>query len=102
MPSKTQTFASRLSEARHKAGFSQTDLERASGVPKTRLSRYENGHILPSLQTLKKLADALGVTEASLLGERSTPEDEFFRVLRSRGHAVHTMVDGTRMANFFA
>ena len=99
---KVASFASRLVEARHSAQLSQTDLERSSGVPKTRLSRYENGHILPSLQTLKKIADALGVTEASLLGERTAPEDEFLRSLRSRGVEVRTVAEAARLAAYLA
>lgn len=49
--------------------MSQAQLTRLSGVPKTMLSRYENDHILPSISTLQKLATALGVGEAVLLGE---------------------------------
>jgi transcriptional regulator with XRE-family HTH domain len=50
------TFGQRLRRARLVAGFSQSELEERSGIPKARLSRYENGHVLPSLGTLQKLA----------------------------------------------
>ena len=55
------TFGTILREARLAAGFSQADLSERSGLPKPTLSRYENGHVLPSLLTLRRLADALSV-----------------------------------------
>lgn len=57
----------RIFELRHKRGLSQSDLEALSGVPKARLSRYEHGHVTPTLQTLDKIAAALGYTLAELL-----------------------------------
>ena len=35
-------FGNRLREARLSAGLSQSELEELSGIPKARLSRYEN------------------------------------------------------------
>ena len=49
-------FGTRLREARLGAGFSQSELEELSGIPKARLSRYENGHVEPSIQTLARLS----------------------------------------------
>lgn len=81
--------------------MSQSDLERASGVPKTRLSRYENGHILPSLATLRKLAEALHVPESRLLGERSVA-DELLAALRERGVSVTTPKRARELAGVLA
>jgi transcriptional regulator with XRE-family HTH domain len=67
--SDERTFGQRLRENRIRSGFSQSDLEEISGIPKARLSRYENGHVAPSIQTLERLARALQVSEASLLGD---------------------------------
>src|SRR3990172_7848241 len=69
MEPQEMTFGQRLRATRLGAGMSQSDLEERSGIPKARLSRYENGHVAPSIQTLERLARALGVTQASLLGE---------------------------------
>ena len=41
-----------IREARIAAGMSQADVERKSGIPKARLSRYENNHIMPTIETL--------------------------------------------------
>ena len=80
-----RTFGQRLRATRVKAGYSQSDLEEISGIPKARLSRYENGHVAPSIQTLERLARALGVSEASLLGDDRAQMEEFFHVLTVRG-----------------
>lgn len=80
-----RTFGQRLRATRIKAGYSQSDLEEISGIPKARLSRYENGHVAPSIQTLERLARALNVSEASLLGDDRALMEEFFHVLTTRG-----------------
>jgi transcriptional regulator with XRE-family HTH domain len=84
------------------AGLSQSELEELSGIPKARLSRYENGHVEPSIQTLAKLARALNVSEASLLGDRRAVLDEFFAVLDERGVRVSSSEQGVRLAQAVA
>ena len=81
-------FGTRLREARLSAGLSQSELEELSGIPKARLSRYENGHVEPSIQTLNRLARALNVSEASLLGDERAAMEEFFNVLGERGVTI--------------
>jgi transcriptional regulator with XRE-family HTH domain len=54
--------ARNLLDARHRAGLSQSQLEALSGIPKARISRYENGHVVPSLASLDVLAAHLGLT----------------------------------------
>ena len=85
---RTRHFGNRLREARLSAGLSQSELEELSGIPKARLSRYENGHVEPSIQTLNRLARALNVSEASLLGDERAAMEEFFNVLGERGVAI--------------
>ena len=80
-----EAFAIRLRKMRIAAGLTQTDLERLSGIPKSRISRYENGHLLPSFQGLGKLARSLGVAESALLGESEEPGAAFTAALRRRG-----------------
>lgn len=59
--------ARRLREVRYARDLSQSRLEALSGVPKARISRYENGHVLPSLPTLDVLAACLGMTLSEFL-----------------------------------
>lgn len=97
-----RSFGQRLREARIRAGLSQSELEERSGIPKARLSRYENGHVAPSIQTLERLAAALGVSEASLLGDQRAILEEFFNVLLERGVRIHTPEQGARLGNAVA
>lgn len=95
-------FGTRLREARLSAGFSQSELEELSGIPKARLSRYENGHVEPSIQTLARLARALNVSEASLLGDQRGILADFYNVLESRGVRIDSSPQGARLANAVA
>ncbi len=88
----------RLREARSAAGLSQSELERISGIPKARLSRYENGHVEPSIQTLIRLARALNVSEASLLGDPRAILEDFFRVMSQRGIRITSREQTERLA----
>lgn len=60
-------FGKLLRDARVRAGLSQTTLGQRCGVAKPTLSRYENGHVLPSLATFLRLALALSVDPMSLI-----------------------------------
>lgn len=95
-------FGHRLREARILASLSQSELEELSGIPKARLSRYENGHVEPSIQTLARLARALNVSQASLLGDRRAILEGFFAVLADRGVRVETPDQGVRLAHAVA
>ena len=95
-------FGQRLREARVAAGLSQSELEDISGIPKARLSRYENGHVEPSIQTLARLSRALNVSEASLLGDQRAILEDFFTVLYERGVRIGSSDQGARIANAIA
>jgi transcriptional regulator with XRE-family HTH domain len=95
-------FGNRLREARVHAGYSQSELEELSGIPKARLSRYENGHVEPSIQTLARLARALKVSEASLLGDQRAILEAFFDALAERGVRVDSAEQGVLLANAVA
>ncbi|HEY2459515.1 MAG TPA: helix-turn-helix transcriptional regulator [Candidatus Acidoferrum sp.] len=49
----------RLRELREKKDLSQGDVETRSGLLRCYVSRVENGHTVPSIETLEKLARAL-------------------------------------------
>jgi transcriptional regulator with XRE-family HTH domain len=95
-------FGNRLRESRVAAGLSQSELEELSGIPKARLSRYENGHVEPSIQTLARLSKALNVSEASLLGDERAAMEEFFNVLSMRGVAIASKEQAERLGQAFA
>lgn len=100
--SDARTFGRRLRETRLKAGLSQSDLEEISGIPKARLSRYENGHVAPSIQTLERLAKALGVSEASLLDEQRAVMEDFVSTLQQRGVTFTSSEQAVALGNAVA
>ena len=96
------TFGQRLRRTRIQIGMSQAQLEKASGIPKARLSRYENGHVAPSISTLGRLAQALSVSEATLLGDQRAPLEAFFNVLYDRGVRIDSTDQAERLGNAVA
>jgi transcriptional regulator with XRE-family HTH domain len=96
------TFGERLRDLRTNAGFSQADLTKRSGVPKTMLSRYENDHILPSISTLGRLADALEVHASVLLGNGAAISHAFSEELRARGIVVDDPEEAKQLAGLVA
>jgi transcriptional regulator with XRE-family HTH domain len=49
-------------------GMSQGDIEKRTGLLRCYLSRVENGHTIPSLETLAKIATAMEVPLAQFFG----------------------------------
>ncbi|MBV8207467.1 MAG: helix-turn-helix transcriptional regulator [Acidobacteria bacterium] len=52
-------------------GMSQGDIEKRTGLLRCYLSRVENGHTIPSLDTLAKIADAMEVPLGGFFTEKS-------------------------------
>jgi transcriptional regulator with XRE-family HTH domain len=52
-------------------GLSQGDIEKKTGLLRCYLSRVENGHTVPSLDTLSKIAEALDLSIAQFFSEDS-------------------------------
>lgn len=59
---KDEGFAGRLRELRRQRDLSQGELAAKARIHITHVSRYERGHARPSADTLKRLANVLGVT----------------------------------------
>ncbi len=53
-------------------GMSQGDIEKRTGLLRCYLSRVENGHTIPSLDTLAKIAAAMDVALAQFFSEPSS------------------------------
>lgn len=60
-------FAQRLRELRKHKNLSQTELGQLAGLHYTHIGRFERGSSRPGGDTLKRVADALGVTSDYLL-----------------------------------
>lgn len=61
-------FPDRIKEARIKAGYSQLAVAEATGIPRSNISKYENGNQEPNLEQLGKLAQFYNISLNWLLG----------------------------------
>jgi len=61
------TFGTKLKKLRIEKGLSQAALEAISGVNCKLLSKYENERIVPSADTLRKIAEALQISSDYLI-----------------------------------
>lgn len=65
----------RLRALREAKGLTQGDIQRLTGLLRPHISRTENDHTTPSVETLEKWARALGVPLYSIFYDRDTPPD---------------------------
>jgi len=54
-------IGARIRQLREQRGLSQGDIEQSAGLLRCYISRVENGHTVPSLETLERFAAALDV-----------------------------------------
>ena len=80
-------IGNRLKDLRESKQLSQGDIEKRTGLLRCYISRVENGHTVPSVETLEKMARALEVPMYRLFHDGEVPaglsklkppkEDEF-------------------------
>jgi len=63
----------RLRAIREEKNLSQGDIEKRSGLLRCYISRVENGHTVPSVETLEKMARAMEVPLYKLFYEGNEP-----------------------------
>jgi len=68
------TLGEKIKQLRQEKGYSQTFLEKRSGVNSKLLSKYENGRIIPTADTLRKLAEGLDISADYLIFD-NVPKD---------------------------
>lgn len=61
------TLGEKIRQLRNERGFSQSYLEKKTGVNSKLLSKYENGRIMPTADTLKKIAEGLEISADYLI-----------------------------------
>jgi len=66
---KTMKIGTTIRGYRLQKGLSQGDIEKRTGLLRCYLSRVENGHTVPSLDTLSKIANALDLPLSQLFAE---------------------------------
>src|SRR5258706_13376296 len=66
-------IGNRLKELRESKELSQGDIEKRSGLLRCYISRVENGHTVPAVETLEKMARALEVPMYRLFHDGEVP-----------------------------
>ena len=66
-------IGTRLRKLREERRLSQGDIEKRTGLLRCYISRVENGHTVPSLETLERLASALEIPLFQLFYEGDDP-----------------------------
>lgn len=65
----------RLRSLREQKNFSQGEIEKRTGLLRSYISRVENGHTVPAVETLEKFARALEIPMYQLLYEGKEPPE---------------------------
>jgi transcriptional regulator with XRE-family HTH domain len=66
-------IGTRLRKLRDERNLSQGDIEKRTGLLRCYISRVENGHTVPSLETLERLASAMEIPLFQLFYEGDEP-----------------------------
>ena len=97
-----ETLSARLKEARQYRGFSQEEVSRYLGVPRTAVSLMENGSRRVEALELRRLAKLYQTTMESLTGldqEATEPEPESVRLV-ARAAAELSATDRDEVLRF--
>lgn len=65
-------FGTRIKQLREFVGLSQNELARRAGIAQSSLSYLESGSKSPSVETLLRICNALGITLADFFGQESS------------------------------
>jgi transcriptional regulator with XRE-family HTH domain len=68
-------LSDRLRSIREKKNLSQRDIEKRTGLLRCYVSRVENGHTVPAVETIEKFARALEVPTYQLFYDGDKPPD---------------------------
>ena len=71
----SNNIGSTIRDFRLQKGMSQGDIEKRTGLLRCYLSRVENGHTVPSLETLQKIAGALDLQLAQFFAEDNVSKE---------------------------
>lgn len=71
---KNEIFGQRVKKLRQKMNISQERVAKAIGVSRARYSHYENNHVEPDIELIRKMADFYDVNTDFLIGRTDYPE----------------------------
>ncbi len=78
----------RLLELREQKKFSQGEIEKRTGLLRCYISRVENGHTVPAVETLEKFARALEVPMYQLFYDGKEPPEPPHLPKRKTAHEI--------------
>ncbi len=90
------SFGKKLRECREDKGLSQSELARLLNTNHSIIGKYERDEVKPTIDVVKKLADALSTTVGFLLGE--TEEMNLLKdpAMLQRLNAINDLPDSDR------
>jgi putative transcriptional regulator len=94
---KPLSLGKHLRAQRLAAELSQSELSDRCGISKPTISRYENDHVQPSIDTLKRLAAALGLEVSSLLPATDLTEQHLSDAMHRRGMEVNSAAEANHL-----
>ncbi len=89
-------IAERLKQIRESKNLSQGDIEQRTGLLRCYISRVENGHTVPAVETLEKFARALETPIYELFYEGSE-EPQALEAIAARGNDWASHGKGARL-----
>lgn len=95
----TVILGHRLREIRNQKGYSQQEIENRTGLLRCYISRVENGHTVPHMETLEKLTRALDVSLYQLFynGQETKTTRDFVNAKQRKINERGTKVRDARL-----
>src|SRR5277367_6662734 len=101
----TMVIGEKLKALRAQKGMSQGDIEKRTGLLRCYLSRVENGHTVPSIETLQKIAGALELPLSQMFDDQprqevpglSLNEDEIRFLTQVQRYSAHLSESDRRL-----
>jgi transcriptional regulator with XRE-family HTH domain len=88
----------RLKQIRESKKLSQADIERRTGLLRCYLSRVENGHTVPVLETLEKITRAMEIPLYQVFYDGNAPESLAVPKPKAEKRGRNTLKKGLRSA----
>ena len=90
------SIGTRVMQIRTQKGLSQRQLSERSGIAGSYLSRIENRRLEPRPKTLRRIAQALGVSMGDIFQERSEGQGTLQCVITSSGNCIMDLLRASR------
>ena len=88
------TCGDRIKKARKIKGITQNELAIKLGVTQGMIGQYEKNKRNPKIETINKIANALGVSDSYLRGETDNPETQIINFKHEPGAKILEKIEG--------